>query len=136
MINFYNYHNQILDFHDEYSGLLGCLRTSLMVVYDLTPIHHIIKTDVRLSYVYAHHNLRGRFIEAEPYIMKNPKIASMYADNIIKGRWLVAEPYIMKDPCWALDYAQCVIRGRWVEAEPLIRDSVWWYAYSKWNNIE
>jgi hypothetical protein len=35
--------------------------------------------------------------EAEPIIMKVPGYAIQYARDILKERWVDAEPYIMKD---------------------------------------
>jgi hypothetical protein len=52
--------------------------------------------------------------------MKDPGWAYWYAREIIKGRWPEAEPYIMKDPQWALIYARDVIKDRWPEAESYI----------------
>ena len=45
-----------------------------------------------------------------------------YARDIVKGRWPEAEPYIMEDPEWAHWYACNVIRGRW----PLGSLIIWW----------
>ena len=33
--------------------------------------------------------------ESEPYIVKHPGWASEYARDVIKGRWPEAEPYIL-----------------------------------------
>ena len=52
-----------------------------------------------------------------------------YARNIIKGRWPEAEPYIMKDPKWAAAYAVWVIKDRWPEAEPYIEKDTYWWPY-------
>ena len=80
-----------------------------------------IMTDPYFAYLYANDVMEGkRWPEAEPYIMKDPSIASNYATNVIKGRWPEAEPYIMKHPGNASHYATYVIKGRWSEAEPYI----------------
>jgi len=71
-------------------------------------------------YWYAENVIKGRWPEAEEYIMKNPYYAYYYAKNIIKDRWLEAEEYIMKDPKWAYWYALYVIKDRWLEAEEYI----------------
>ncbi len=56
---------------------------------------------------------------------------------IIKGRWLEAEPYIMKDPEWAYWYARDIIKGRWPEAEPYIMtDEYWWDEYKEHFKIQ
>ena len=31
--------------------------------------------------------MKGKWPEAEPYIMKDPEIARWYAENVIKGPW-------------------------------------------------
>jgi hypothetical protein len=50
-----------------------------------------------------------------------------YARFELKKRWLEAEPYIMKDPEWAYRYAVNIFKRRWTEAEPYIRknNSIW-----------
>ena len=63
--------------------------------------------------------------------MKNPRWALNFALQVIKGRWPEAEPYIMQDPHSALGYAQSIIQDRWPEAEPYIlqnRDDAFIYA--------
>jgi len=58
-----------------------------------------IKYDGEIAIDYALRYLgRERFIAAEPYIMKSPGSASLYAHHIIKGRWLEAEDIIKQDP--------------------------------------
>ena len=49
-----------------------------------------------------------------------------YARDIIKGRWPEAELYIMKDPVWAYCYARDVVKDRWIEAEPCIKKNPGW----------
>ena len=73
---------------------------------------------------YARDIIQGRWIEAEPFIKKDPEAACHYALHVIKGRWAEAEPYIMKDPKWAYYYTINLIKGRWPEAEPyMMKDS-------------
>ena len=79
-------------------------------------------------YHYARDIIKGRWPEAEPIIMKNPRYVWAYAYNVIQGRWPEAEPYIMKDPEWAYRYAHDVIRDRWIEAEPYIKENGYWYS--------
>lgn len=73
-----------------------------------------------------------RFLEAEPYIAKDPYLAYMYASSVIGGRWPEAErESLVNDPRWSAHYAKHVIKGRWPEAEPAIaKDPDWscWYA--------
>ena len=74
--------------------------------------------------------IKGRWSEAEPIIMKDPRYASWYALNIIKGRWPKAEPTIMEEPTLACWYACEVIKDRWPEAEPIImRNAYRWLDY-------
>ena len=83
-----------------------------------------IMKDLETALAYAKEFMEGkRWREAEPYIMKDPYYAYVYAKDVMKGeRWPEAEPYIMKvkDQEIALDYARDVIKGRWPEAEPYI----------------
>ena len=71
-----------------------------------------------------------RWPEAEPYIVKDPAMASWYAYNVINMResglgirWYEAEPYIATDPTFAFEYAWQIINKRkrlgirWPEAE-------------------
>ena len=41
---------------------------------------------------------------------KDPKYAFLYTLYVIKGRWIEAEPYIKKDPQYAYYYAQYIIK--------------------------
>lgn len=53
-------------------------------------------------------------------IIQNPRLGYRHALNAIKGRWTEAEPFIMKDPQCAYYYASAIIKGRRPEAEPFI----------------
>ena len=79
-----------------------------------------IMKDLDSAYYYAKDVIKDRWPEAEPYIMKNPEYAFSYAKNIIKDRWPEAEPYIMKNPASAFSYAKDILKDRWPEAEPYI----------------
>ena len=82
---------------------------------------NIVNQDPITAYVYARNVMKGRWPEAEPYIMKHPITAYLYARDVMKGRWPEAEPYIMTDPYAAYLYANDVMEGkRWPEAEPYI----------------
>ena len=86
-----------------------------------------------LLYWYVLTISKGRWPEAEPYIMKNSYPAFRYAFNLIKGRWPEAEPYIMKNSEYAYRYALEVIKGRWPEAEPYImKNPEYAYRYDKY----
>jgi hypothetical protein len=82
---------------------------------------------------------RGRWPEAEPYLMKVPGLAHWYAQDIIKGRWEESEPYIMKNSYWAYRYAVDVMKKRWPEAEEYIKQNTFreneWGKYKKEFNI-
>ena len=83
-------------------------------------------------YYYARDVIEGRWLEAEPIIMKDKHYAWAYAYNVIQGRWPEVEPYIMKNPCYAYKYARDIIKGRWPEAEPYIKqDAHHWGMYCK-----
>lgn len=115
-----------------------------------------ISTNAEYANQYAKHVIKGRWPEAEPYIMKdalaarryafsiikgrwpeaelmiskNAEAAGLYAHYVIKDRWPKAEHVIMKSPECAFYYAVHVIKGRWLKAEPYIkRDSAWWDRY-------
>lgn len=117
---------------------------------ELKPLLGIISRDSKLAFMYAHKILRGRFKEAEQYIMRKPSYASMYAEFILSkdpewtsqlghenGRWPEAEPYIMKDSYSAYNYAKGVIKGRWIEAEPFIKkDKDDWWKYTREFGVE
>jgi len=58
-------------------------------------------------------------------IIKDPERAYYYARKVIKGRWPEAEPYIMKNSHWAYLYTRDIIKGRWPEAEPYMIGTGW-----------
>jgi hypothetical protein len=91
-----------------------------------------IMEDPYWAYDYARDVIKGRWAEAEPFIMKDPSSAYYYARNVIEGRWAEAEPHIMKYPGWAYYYAKEVIQGRWAEAEPhIMKDPRWAREYNE-----
>ena len=76
--------------------------------------------------------IKTRWREAEPYIMRNPKYAYKYAKKVLKRRWPAAELYIMQDPEYAVEYAIDVLKSEWREAEPYImQDPEQAYYYAK-----
>jgi hypothetical protein len=104
MINFYRYYNGELD-NQHYAPLIDQLKIG-KYTDDMRMIEPVLKTSVRYAFFYAYY---------------------------IKGRWVEAEPYIMKDPYYAYRYARCVLKDRWIEAEPYIMLNKWWWdQYTKW----
>lgn len=83
----------------------------------------IIETqDVCKAYYYARDIIKGRWIEVESFIMKDPTWAHLYSRDVIKGRWLDAEPIIMTDTLMIYYYAKDVIKGSWPEISIFIID--------------
>ena len=73
-----------------------------------------------------------RWLEAEPYIVRDPEWACFYAMNVLKGRFPEAEPYIAQDSKLAYDYALYVLRHSWSEAEPaIVKDPYLAYCYAR-----
>jgi hypothetical protein len=101
----------------------------------------IFTKEPRLTMAYCE-EVKGRWPEAEPWIMRNSDTASKYARRVLKKRWPQAERFIL-DPDQIIHeiehgedagenmignlalYATGAIRGRWVEAEPWI--ALNWY---------
>jgi hypothetical protein len=98
---------------------------------------------IPVMYQFALHIIKGRWPEAEQYIMTDTYRAVQYAKEILKDRWIEAEQYIMKDPSDAFGYVRDILsrdkewtstkgheHGRWKEAEQYIMsDSFWWRNY-------
>lgn len=142
MLNFYSFYSG--DNHlynvDLYSSLLDDITSTQKRYrkywYDkpakaYTNVLHIIKRSPVYAYAYAAEIIKGRWIEAEPYIMKNARFAFEYNIHILNKyrvveRWLDAEEYLMKDPEFAFHYARSVIKDRWYEAEPYIKTNIYW----------
>jgi len=78
------------------------------------------------TYLYAKDVIKGRWMEGEEEIKKDPESAYYYARGVIKGRWLEGEEEIKKDPIWAYNYVREVIKGRWPEGEEEIRKNPGW----------
>jgi len=77
MINFYTFYNKSGLDKEEYKPLI-CDLLEYYFSKDLRSIEHIIKKDSQLAFAYAHHIIHGRWIEAEPYIMKDDHWWSIY----------------------------------------------------------
>ena len=135
MINFYSFYNKTGLDKEEYSPLIDKLND--MTGYDiytieLEPIKNIIKRIPEHAYWYARDVIKGRWREAEKYIIKDTRYAYFYAGRVIGGRWPEAEPYMMTDPHIAYRYATEVINGRWIEAEDIIMKSQYLWSVYCW----
>ena len=106
MINLYQLHNdpKKLDLYNLYAIPIDQMcDESLMEQdkdYDYQPVLHIIKKSPREAYLYALDEIKGRWLEAEPYIMKDTFYALCYSGNVMRERWPDAEPIIMTDSTW------------------------------------
>lgn len=101
MINFYNYHKEQLDLVDLYTPSLHRYECGGIHEYhDWTPIKHIFKREADTAYHYARYIIKGRWPDAEPYIMKDSYYAYCYAAQVITGKWPEAEPYIKQNLYW------------------------------------
>lgn len=104
MLNLYKLHKkpEKLDNYQHYAYIfskIGYLYNASDYNYD--PVRHIIKKCPRWANWYAQCVIKGRWIDAEPYIMKDSAWAALYAKDVIGNRWKEAEPYIKKDVlCW------------------------------------
>ena len=78
------------------------------------------------AFWYAKNVIHGRWIDAEPHIMQDPKWVYCYAIEFFHGRWFDAEKYVVEYPLWACQYAINVIRGRWPDAESCIMGDPFW----------
>jgi hypothetical protein len=132
MINFYEFYNKPGLDKEEYSPLLDTLLCG-EYTKELEPIKHIIKIMPEHAYQYAYKIIGARFIEAEPYIMKDPFYGLMYAQYVIRGRWIEAEPVIIKNTWHAWMYALYILKSRWIEAEQYIKlHDYWWGKYCRY----
>lgn len=80
----------------------------------------IIKQDPPRAFWYAYMVIKGRWIEAEEYILQDPEWAYDYARSVIKrlegeSRWLEGESTLAEHADWAVLYAKNVLEGRWPE---------------------
>lgn len=172
MINLYKcFNNTSLDNHDLYCDLID--KSKLLIIHDskdlsdvcFDNIAHIIKRNPHRAISYIQHTNRGRWPEAEPYIMKDPYFiycyaryiikgrwleaehviidglyytdAYLYADHVVGGRWVEAERVMMNRPGWSFEYARDIVKSRWKEAEVYIKqDPYWWGRYCKFFKIK
>ena len=96
MINFYRYYNRTGLDKEHYGPLIDKLMDH-DYTNEMSSVEHIIKIHPYRAYMYVGHIIKDRWIEAEPYIMKDYYWAYFYSLNVIKGRWHEAEPYIMEN---------------------------------------
>ena len=97
----------------------------------------IIMKNSGWAYEYARDILKKRWEEAEEYVIKSPRYAYLYARDVMKNRWREAEPYIIKNPELAYWYVKDIIKKRWREAEEYIKkDDYWWGRYCDRFGIE
>lgn len=118
MMNFYDYCNG-LDGHELYRDEIHAW-AEYEYEYPFVNITNILRHKPNYAYRYARFIIKGRWPDAEPYIMKDPFCSYLYAAYVIKGRWTEVESIVMTDPYTTFCYARNVIKGRWIEAEPII----------------
>lgn len=129
MLNIYNYYDdsKSLPLYNELEDKLNLLnnpsdwRWLQHNVKDFEPIKHIMLRSPKLIYYYAHDIIKGRWPDAEPYIMKSPEYTYRYVRDILSndkdwtsikgyenGRWPEAEQYIMSGSLWWNEYKNLV----------------------------
>ena len=79
-----------------------------------------LKHNPKRAFFFALITLKGRWPEAEPYIMKDATSAVNYAHEILKQPWPGAEPYILKSYPHAIVYTILVKQKKWPELEKII----------------
>ena len=79
-----------------------------------------LKHNPKRAFNFALITLKGRWPEAEPYIMKDASSAVNYAHQILKQPWPEAEPYILKSYNDAIVYTILVKQKKWPELEKII----------------
>ena len=146
MLNVYRYHDdpESLPLYNPLGRLLqrSLYDTDFESIdkADLEALMPLISRTATLATKYAREVIKGRWPEAEPYIMKVSYTAYGYARAILyndpewpydRGRWPEAEPYIMQEPFTALIYAKNILKHRWKEAEPYIMKNE-----GDWNNYK
>ena len=63
---------------------------------------------------------------------KKSRYVYWYIIEILESRWIEAEPFIMKDPGCAHHYAKDILKSRWKEAEQYIKQNeYYWNKYKK-----
>jgi hypothetical protein len=92
----------------------------------------IIATDPGHAVKYATQVIRGRFPEAEPYILKGntPFLVYDYAKYVINGPWPEGEHIILQDLYTTMMYIIQVLKRRWPEAETHLKGTGYWSEYT------
>ena len=125
--------------------LLTAAKTLADATKDFGVVDHEIMSAIVL---YAKMIIKGRWPEAEPYILKDLYGINSYIVDVIQGPWPEAEdmisqeaasaykyakyflkkrfpkgePAILQDPFYAMNYAKFVLQQRWPEAEKIIKN--------------
>lgn len=75
---------------------------------------------------YSLHVIKGRWIEAEPHIMKDYRSIYEYCLLVTKKRWIEAEPVLLQCHEWAYVYSYIIMKTRWLELEKtILNDHIW-----------
>lgn len=127
MMNFYDYGYKLNGYDKYYDEIILWKCRTFHHQYE--HIQSIIKRSPKHAYLYATYVIKGRWIEAEPFIIADTYYSLYYALHTIKRRWPEAEHHIMKDAYIAYLYARDVIKSRWLEAEPYIKEGLSWCRY-------
>lgn len=110
MINFYKFYNKRGLDSEHYIPLI-------QHIINLPKIVH------KISHIEIGHRFKDiNFKPGENIIKKSPQTAYYYARFILNGRFIEAEPYLMKDLYYAFYYAQDILKCRWPEAESMIKE--------------
>ena len=72
----------------------------------------LAEKDVVTCFDYADQVIKGRWPEAEKFIIKNPDFALLYANNFFGGKWEEYEKSIINDTERCYLYAKDAIKGR------------------------
>ena len=131
MINLYNYYSNPseLDHQEKYQNAINNVISDVHVgwhySYDWMVLKHVIKKIPLYAQYYAKNTIKGRWLEAEPYILKGGSNIYSYALDVIKGRWPEGEAELLQarieDGKYMLYmYARYVIKDEWPEAEKVI----------------
>lgn len=90
--------------------ILQDLETAIYYASDVingrwTELELILLKEVDYIYDYVREVIRERWIEAESLLFNSNRLCD-YAIHIAKGKFVEAEPYIMKNPLWAKLYTE------------------------------
>lgn len=147
MLNLYKYFNNssILDNQQLYEDAISSVITyhTTIDVYqrieqtNWEKIKHIVKKIPDYAANHAVYISKERWLEAEPYILKDSRQILFYTVKLMQGRWPEGEAALLSnqnelDSKYVLYlYAKDVIKGRWPEAEPFIMldyEAIYYYA--------